>query len=144
VVGRKGTTTASGDLEGNIFTNQGKNYLHFEFPIWWPVRGQGHGDGATDRGKETVCILHYKRFSVLIEHKFFWPWLVTACRGCAFSANHQIMSSAKNQYELTYSMSQYHQHKTLHWKIHTVLDIYITQHLQDYYVYNLISEKLHN
>jgi hypothetical protein len=24
VVGRKGTTTASGDLEGNIFTNQGK------------------------------------------------------------------------------------------------------------------------
>jgi hypothetical protein len=24
VVGRKGTTTARGDLEGNIFTNQGK------------------------------------------------------------------------------------------------------------------------
>jgi hypothetical protein len=67
VVGRKGTTTASGDLEGNIFTNQGKNYLHFEFPIWWPVRGQGHGDGATDRGKKShVNYLHF-------EFPIWWP-----------------------------------------------------------------------
>jgi hypothetical protein len=49
-------------------------------------------------------------------------------RGCAFSANHQTMSFAKNQYELAYSMNLYHQYKTLHWKIHAVQDICITQH----------------
>jgi hypothetical protein len=65
VVGRKGTTTASGDLEGNIFTNQGKNYLHFEFPIWWPVRGQGHGDGATDRGKGLRRRFHFLIVTVI-------------------------------------------------------------------------------